>query len=453
MAALTRDDPKVRLSRDNTKAYLFLPEPGFESYSVDEVIGILQSNGISYGIKDDTVKNIVEGQLYNQEVLVAEADKPVDGIDGYYEYMFDMNFSKKPMLRPDGSVDYWSIKMVEIVTEGQVIAKYHKAIQGKDGMDLKGKPILAKRGRDLVPLRGKGFERSEDGDTYTAQIDGKIDMNGDRIVILPVYEVNGDADLSIGNIDFRGDVIIHGGICSGLMVKATGTVTVDGIVEGASIEAGKDIVLRSGVMGASRASITSKGNISAKFFEYTRVHANGTIQADVFLNCQVSCGESIILNGKKASIIGGEVGAIRSIEADILGSEGEVKTSVKIGNDPAVKRRIGILQNKIEVEKANLAKIEEGLKILQDLKNDPRRTDLLRVKIRDTALLAGDTAELEKLEDQLQRAKGGSIRVNNCVYPGVVVEIDELRIRVKEKQLKLEFVREMDRIHMCALEA
>ena len=262
MAALTRDDPKVRLSRDNTKAYLFLPEPGFEGYSVDEVIGILQSNGISYGIKDDTVKNIVEGQLYNQEVLVAEADKPVDGIDGYYEYMFDMNFSKKPMLRPDGSVDYWSIKMVEIVTEGQVIAKYHKAIQGKDGMDLKGKPILAKRGRDLVPLRGKGFERSEDGDTYTAQIDGKIDMNGDRIVILPVYEVNGDADLSIGNIDFRGDVIIHGGICSGLMVKATGTVTVDGIVEGASIEAGKDIVLRSGVMGASRASITSKGNIS-----------------------------------------------------------------------------------------------------------------------------------------------------------------------------------------------
>lgn len=453
MAALTRDDPKVRLSRDNTKAYLFLPEPGFEGYSVDEVIGILQSNGISYGIKDDTVKNIVEGQLYNQEVLVAEADKPVDGIDGYYEYMFDMNFSKKPMLRPDGSVDYWSIKMVEIVTEGQVIAKYHKAIQEKDGMDLKGKPILAKRGRDLVPLRGKGFERSEDGDTYTAQIDGKIDMNGDRIVILPVYEVNGDADLSIGNIDFRGDVIIHGGICSGLMVKATGTVTVDGIVEGASIEAGKDIVLRSGVMGASRASITSKGNISAKFFEYTRVHANGTIQADVFLNCQVSCGESIILNGKKASIIGGEVGAIRSIEADILGSEGEVKTSVKIGNDPAVKRRIGILQNKIEVEKANLAKIEEGLKILQDLKNDPRRTDLLRVKIRDTALLAGDTAELEKLEDQLQRAKGGSIRVNNCVYPGVVVEIDELRIRVKEKQLKLEFVREMDRIHMCALEA
>lgn len=247
-------------------------------------------------------------------------------------------------------------------------------------------------------------------------------------------------------------MIIHGAVCSGLTVKATGTVTVDGIVEGANIEAGKDIVLRSGVMGASRASIIANGNISAKFFEYTRVHANGTIQADVFLNCQVSCGESIILNGKKASIIGGEVGAIESIEVDTLGSEGEVRTHVKIGNDMATRRRITVLQNKIKIEKTNLDKIEEGLKILQNMKNDPRRTDLLRVKIRDTALLAGDEAELEKLQDQIERARGGSVKVTGNVYPGVRVEIDELRVLVKEQQKRLEFVREQDKILMCTLE-
>ena len=298
MTAVTRDDPKVRFSSDSMKAYLYLPNPDFEGYNLDDITEVLRQSGISYGINEQKVRDMIEQQIYNQEVLIAEGDQAVDGIDGYYDYKFDMNFSKKPTVRPDGSVDYWSIKMVEMVTEGQVIAEYHKAVQGKDGMNLKGKPILAKRGRDLVPLKGKGFERSEDGLTYTSLMDGKIDKNGDRIVILPVYEINGDADLSVGNIDFRGDVIIHGSICSGLIVKATGTVTVDGIVEGASIEAGKDIVLRSGVMGASRAVINSKGNISAKFFEYTRVHANGMIQADVFLNCQVSCGESIILNGR-----------------------------------------------------------------------------------------------------------------------------------------------------------
>ncbi len=441
MAASTQNEAKVRLSRDNMKAYLFLPTPELESYSFNYILAMLQSSGISYGIKENKIKQMLEGQI------------PEDGVDGYYEYKFDMNFSKKPKIKPDGSVDYWSIKMVEIVTKDQVIAEYHKSIQGKDGVDLKGKPVLAKRGRDLVPLRGKGFERSEDGATYRSMMDGKIEMSGERIVILPVYEINGDADLSVGNIDFRGDVIIHGSVCSGLTVKATGSVTVDGIVEGANIEAGKDIVLRSGVMGASRATIMANGNISAKFFEYTRVHANGTIQADVFLNCQVSCGESIILNGKKASIIGGEVGAIESIEVDTLGSEGEVRTHVKIGNDMATRRRISVLQNKIKIEKTNLSKIEEGLKILNELKNDPRRTDLLRVKIRDTALLAGDEAELEKLQDQIERARGGSVKVTGNVYPGVRVEIDELRVLVKEQQKRLEFVREQDKILMCALES
>ena len=451
MAASTQSEPKVRLSRDNMKAYLLLPRPELENHDLNYILAVLKTVGVSYGVKQDRISQMVEQQIYDQEVLVAEGQMPEDGVDGYYEYKFDMNFSTKPKLKPDGSVDYWSIKMVEIVTEGQIIAEYHKSVQGKDGVDLRGKPILAKRGRDLVPLRGKGFERSEDGLVYTSLMDGKIEMSGERIVILPVYEINGDADLSVGNIDFRGDVIIHGTVCSGLTVKATGTVTIDGIVEGANIEAGKDIVLRSGVMGASRATIMANGNISAKFFEYTRVHANGTIQADVFLNCQVSCGESIILNGKKASIIGGEVGAIESIEVDTLGSEGEVRTHVKIGNDMATKRRISVLQ--IKIEKTNLAKIEEGLKILKDMKNDPRRTDLLRVKIRDTALLAGDEAELEKLLDQIERARGGVVRVTGNVYPGVRVDIDELRVIVKEQQERLEFVREQDKILMCALES
>ena len=134
-----------------------------------------------------------------------------------------------------------------------------------------------------------------------------------------------------------------------------------------------------------------------------------------------------------------------------LGSDGEVRTQVRIGNDVSVRRRIGVLRNKIEVEKANLDKIEAGLKMLKDMKNDPRRTDLLRVKIRDTALLAEDTAELEKLEDQMERAKGGSIRVIGRVYPGVQVEIDDLEVHVKEEQINLEFIKQMDKIIMCAL--
>ena len=163
MAALTINEPQIRVSHDSMKAYLYLPGPELESYTVSDVTEALQASGVVYGIQEDKIQEAIDKQIYNEEVLIAEGDKPEDGVAGYYEYKFDMNFSKQPKVHPDGSVDYWSIKMVEIVTEGQEIAVYHPAVPGVDGMDVKGKPLLAKRGRDLVPLRGKGFERSEDG--------------------------------------------------------------------------------------------------------------------------------------------------------------------------------------------------------------------------------------------------------------------------------------------------
>ncbi len=446
-------EPQIRISDNNMKAFLFMPTPTEGSYTEEDIRKALNKAKVTYGIMQEKIQEALEKEMYACEVLIAEGTKPQDGVDGYYEYKFNRDFSKKPRIREDGTVDYWCIKMIETVEEGQVIAVYHRAYQGVDGKNVNGQLILAKRGREQVPLRGKGFQRSEDGKIYTALMNGKIEMLNGRITILPVYEINGDVDLSIGNVDFRGDVVIHGGVCSGVNIKATGTVTVDGVVEGAQIEAGKDIVLRSGVMGASRAVITSRGSITAKFFEYARVHANGTIQADVFLNCKVSCGADIILDGGKASIVGGDVWAIEGISVHTLGSDGEVKTNVRIGNDAAVIRRISILRNKIEVEKENLQRIEEGLRILEKKKVDPRRTELLRVKIRDTALLADDTAELEKLENQVERARGGSVAVIGKVYPGVRVEMDELRVLVKEEQERLEFIKSLGKIVMCALEA
>lgn len=443
---------EIRVSYDNMQAFLFLPTPVPEDYSEWDVEAQLQKSGIVHGVKKQAIQEAIRNHIYNKEILVAEGDYQKDGTAGYYEYKFNLDFSKKPKIHPDGTVDYWSIKMVETVSEGQVIAIYHNAVQGVDGCDIKGKPLIAKRARDLVPLRGKGFSRSEDGCIYTALLDGKIEMQNGRITILPVYEVAGDVDLSIGNIDFRGDVIIHGGVCTGVKIRAAGTLTIDGVVEGANIEAGKDIVLRSGVMGASRASITTRGNISAKFFEYARIHANGMIRADVFLNCRVSCEQDIVLDGARASIIGGEVWAIQGISAGTLGSDGEVKTVVRIGNSSAVTRRISILKNKVEVEKENLSKIEEGLRLLNDMVNDPRKSELLRVKIRDTALMADDTAELARLENQVERAKGGSIKVTGNAFPGVCVEIDDLRVQVREAQENLEFIKNLDKIVMCTLE-
>lgn len=94
-----------------------------------------------------------------------------------------------------------------------------------------------------------------------ATIDGKIEKNKNRILINPVLEINGDVDVGTGNIDFIGDVIVHGSVRAGARIMSSQSITVDGICEGCVLEAGKDIILRSGMIGRNKARLIVKGNL------------------------------------------------------------------------------------------------------------------------------------------------------------------------------------------------
>ena len=69
--------------------------------------------------------------------------------------------------------------------------------------------------------------------------------------------------------------MIHGSVESGVTIKATGSITIDGNVEACNLEAGKDIILRSGMVGGNKAHVRTKGNLYAKFIEYTVIQVEG----------------------------------------------------------------------------------------------------------------------------------------------------------------------------------
>lgn len=441
--------PQVRISFDEMEAFLFLPVPKEKYYTVDDLVYALEEQGVTYGIQMPVLERMVHNRIYGQELQVAEGLPIKEGTDGYYEYCFETNLDGKPKVLEDGSVDYWSIRKVETVLEGQVIANYHAAVMGEDGMTVKGKPLLAKRARELPPLKGKGFTRCEDGVTYTADFDGKIELRNDRLTVSHVYEIIGDADLSVGNIDFRGDVIVHGNVCSGIKIKAVGSITVDGLVEQADLWAGGDIVLRGGMMGGYVAQVYSKGNISAKFFEQVNVEAEGDILASVFMNCNVECKQHIVLGGKKSGIIGGKVHAIRGIESTTIGNDVEIRTEVSVGNGIDIVRRIKVLEKEIFDLKATLEKVEQGLAQFERLeaanavkKDDPRKVQLLRVKIHNSALISEKQTEMECLETQVLSARGCCIRVTDSIYPGVMVIVDDVRLFIKNLAVHVEYRKE-----------
>lgn len=455
MPTLTEQKPMVRVSYDEMEAYMFLPEPRLgEEYAMGLLNQELEQKGITTGVMKERLEDMIASRIYNTEIMIAKGSAAVDGVDGYYDYNFNAQLDHKPKVLPDGSVDYWSVHSIEGVVEGQVIAVYHPAVDGKDGVTVKGKPLVAKHGREQMPLKGKGFERMSDNVTYIAAMDGKIEFQNDRIVVLPIHEIYGNAEIVGGNIDFRGDIVIHGNVESGLVIRATGSITIDGVVEACTLEAGKDIILRSGMLGGNKASVKTKGNITAKFFEFTHIECEGNLTADVLMDCDVSCQGQVMLNGSRGSIIGGKVHAIRGVVVSTLGNDVEKKTEIFVGAGIDVYSRLHVLEKKIEATRAEIHKIEEGLhqfEVLQrergvDYSNDPRRTALLRAKIKDSAVLASDEVEANKLRVLAEGAHGACVSVIKEVYPGVVINIDELRFTLKNIGKSIEFFKMPDKI-------
>ncbi len=453
--------PKITIDESGTIAKLRIYSP-----SADEEIpkftkaglqNFLMQAGVVYGINEQILSALADDPEYDHDVIVAQGEFPVQGANGYMEYHFSQDFSKKPKIREDGSADFKSIKVIEVVHEGDLIATYHPAIPGVAGCSVKGQIIEPAQVRDMPPLGGRGFHRDEDGVSYYADTDGKIVLQGTRVLISPVYEISQDADMSTGNIDFKGDVIIHGGVKNDIYIHATGSVTVDGLVESCEISAGKDIFLLSGVKGGEKTVIHAGGSITAEFIEYAFVSCKGNLQADVLFNCVVDCESQVITtSGKRSSIIGGTVTAVRGLATLSLGNRSGTATKVAVGVDEERMREMLKIRDNIEAVEENIAKIKKGVEDFDAIsekkgisnKGDPRRMQLLRVKIQDEAVVAHDRMRLEELENLLEGSKKATVKVYDKVYSDVEVKISGHHVHTSDYQKQVEFVRTETGIRM-----
>ena len=460
MEVTLKKEPKVRISYDEMEAYLLLPEPPLDAaYELSDVMSIVEAAGVKIGVDKEKITSMVEEKCYNRECVIASGIPAVQGVDAFFDFKFNIDFNKKPSHRPDGTVDYWSIHSIEIVEEGQIIAEYNEPIDGSNGMSVKGKLIMAKRGRPLPPLTGKGFDRSADNKTYTANMTGKIEMQNNRILMSQVHEVYGDVGLKTGNIDFRGDVIIHGNVPTGAVIKATGTVTVDGTVEGCLIDANKDVIIRGGMLGAGKGTIKTRGNLHAKFLEYATVQAEGMVETDSAINCDISCNDKVYLRGKRASVVGGIIHAAKGVEAFNFGNELGVKTEIYAGVNWEVKRQLTYHENCVQEAEDIINKINLGLKQIEDAgaeagvdtRNDPRKAALLRTKIVKQADLATHTQALNNMSKIVEAAHGASVKVLHDVYTGVTVGINDAVLHMKENQQSVSFFERDGRIVMFSM--
>ncbi len=88
---------------------------------------------------------------------------------------------------------------------------------------------------------------------------------------------------------------------------ASGTGTVGGVVEGSEIIAGGNIELKTGIQGMDKGRLVASGSINAQFIERATVIAGSDVIADSIIHSTVEAGRSLIMNGRRGSLMGGSI--------------------------------------------------------------------------------------------------------------------------------------------------
>lgn len=453
----------VRIEDDRMKAWIYLnpPKEGEGFYGREEILKFLIENGVVKGFHTSNIAAIAKKHIYGREVIAAKGEEPYEGKNGYYEFFFDTSDKRKPLIREDGTVDYASMSQLTNVEAGQMIARYHHAIACRNGFDVLGKEIQAKPSRDLPILKGRGFNCDANPDEYVANISGKIDYKNGHIDIKDVHEVRGDVDLITGKVEFFGDIHIQGNVGAGVVIRASRNVTIDGVVESATIYAGGDVVLKRGIQGNQKGSVIAKGNVSADFIELAHVEAGENIRSNSFINSDVYAAGMVMAEGKNGVIIGGETHGLKGVSAVTFGNDAYTKTHIASGYSAEdYEKYIAAYQRENDAQKKLAETVEQMTEILKNKRlgkdKTPEKTDQLLVILnekKDEFFEALDNARTEKdnLSTVIENGKGSVIVANDKIYRGVTVTVEGTSFQIPEDTSFMRYRNEGGRIVPTAL--
>lgn len=425
------EESYVRVTDDKMEAWIYLARPQEGTvYKTEDLIEMLRSEGVTTGYILPRLTAISKKGVYEREILAAKGKAVVEGRDGYYEYFFtpDELAEAVPEIREDGSVDYSSMSALQNVQIGDLLAEYHPAVAGEDGYRIDGEELKSIPVKELQPLRGLSIERK--GGSYYAAAAGKIEMKKGNIDIRTLHEIPGDVDLSIGKIEFFGDITIGGNVTAGVVIRAGRNLIIEGTVESADLFAGGDIMLKRGIQGNMKGKVRCRGSVYANFIEQCDVRADKNIEANYILNANVKAENKIFVKGKKGSIIGGQTQALQGIEAYQLGNAVEVRTVVHAGYEKEVFDRY---MSCAEKEKELEEKLSDVLERMQELIK--RKQFQSAVDTSSLLMLNGKKDEYYKKLDEvreemadykerIEKGKGAKINAEGMTYRGVLLSID-----------------------------
>jgi len=438
-----------------TAEIMYCPADEEPILTTDTIKQALEKSGVTYGIMEDAIENFCRNPLSyeNKPLQIAAGLEPVAGTDGYVEYVFSNNEldERKPKELDDGRVDFYNVLQIANVSRGQLLAKKHPATPGVNGVTVTGETAMAKAGKEAVLKPGKNVILNEDRTLLYSVIDGQLSFSeNDKVNVFPVFEVNGDVDFRVGNIDFVGTVVIRGNVPTGFRIKASGDIRVHGSVEGAELIAGGSIEIKSGIVAQDKGEVTAGCNVIASYIQNGNVNAGMNVQvSQSIMFSNIRAGKNVICQGTKGIIIGGTIQAGEKIIAQVVGNSTSTPTCLEVGVKPELRNELTTITKELQLHYENLRKTEQGLNVLDQLLKVsgelPQDKKVLQIKLRNTQLMI--EKEIKKfetrkkqLEEEIDNESAAVVEINQIVFPGTKLVFGKWTRFVRQEYSRTRFL-------------
>ncbi|MFH0911201.1 MAG: FapA family protein [Planctomycetota bacterium] len=372
------------------------------------------------------------------DVLIMKGDLPRDGRDERLE-LAPEEPKKAGAVDERARIDYRVRGGVLNASAGQVLGQIHPPEPGVPGKNIRGDVMPAADGRPTNIQIGQNVTVVEGGNLVSA-IDGILLYTHNTVNVTEVLDINGDISYETGNIRIdKGSLRIKGTIRDGFTVDVAGSIIVGEAIEGAFVHSGGDIEVRGGLLMHGGGKIAAEGSLFALFAENAAIEVEkDVVIANDIANCSILARGKITAMSGKGKIMGGTLSAGIGVEANEVGSELGVTTSVILGIEPSEQKE---LLEERRVLNSNLERIQRVVgdgsprDILLNTPPPKRKAMLSLLKARLGALQRLDALKHKLVEIDAQRRVSiqAGLMAHKTIYPGVRVTIAGLTYEVKQQ--------------------
>ncbi|CAG7623773.1 DUF342 domain-containing protein [Paenibacillus allorhizosphaerae] len=443
----------ITLSDDKLKAYLeFMNCDPLLQLTREQLDGFLNSYHIVSGIDEEKLEAIAKDPkpFFLTRTLIASGQPAKDGGDGSIKLLYNLDDrSKKPVELSDGTVDFKEVTSIHNVSKGQLIGERTLAAKGIPGRAVTGEPLFARDGKEAHFKLGKNVVTDPEQMALYAAIDGMVTKTDrDKINVFPIYEVNGDVDYKIGNIQFVGSVVIRGSVLTGFKVKAAGDIRITGNVDGGELEAGGSIEITSGILGHNKSVIRAGKRVKCSFIQDATVEAGEEVLVtQSIMHSHIRSGKNVICKGTKGLIVGGMIQAGEYVASRTIGNSMSTITVIEVGVLPELRNELQQLRVTLKSLSDNMDKTEKALTLLDQLaaagQLGPDKV-AMRIKLNHTKKQVNEelTASKERMleiEKSLEDSDKAKVEVVSNVYSGTKIVIGRYTKFIKDTSPRVKF--------------